>query len=155
MTSPRWLRRFQLPLFGPGPSASGPSARSSSPFAGYGSAAPTAGQARGALDEIWQRLRCAGKAAAAERIPVEADPPLKLDLRNTRVPRRVQLIAARLWRGQTTNFRSPGGGFARPVGSRTAVAADARKRRSARASSCAFATFLRIPVASRAAMAER
>jgi hypothetical protein len=24
----------------------------------------------------------------------------------------VQLIAARLWRGQTTNFRSPGGGFA-------------------------------------------
>jgi hypothetical protein len=24
----------------------------------------------------------------------------------------VQLIAARLWRGQTRNFRSPGGGFA-------------------------------------------
>jgi len=24
----------------------------------------------------------------------------------------VQLIAARLWAGQTTNFRTPGGGFA-------------------------------------------
>jgi hypothetical protein len=24
----------------------------------------------------------------------------------------VQLIAARLWQGQTTNFRTPGGGFA-------------------------------------------
>jgi len=24
----------------------------------------------------------------------------------------VQLLAARLWRGQTTNFRSEGGGFA-------------------------------------------
>jgi len=37
---------------------------------------------------------------------------LKLDLRNYVYDGRVQLIAARLYRGQTTNFRTPGGGFA-------------------------------------------
>ncbi len=38
--------------------------------------------------------------------------PLKLDLRNYVYDGRVQLVAARLWQGQTTNFRTPGGGFA-------------------------------------------
>ena len=37
---------------------------------------------------------------------------LKLDLRNYVYDGRVQLVAARLWQGQTTNFRTPGGGFA-------------------------------------------
>jgi hypothetical protein len=37
---------------------------------------------------------------------------LKLDVRNYVYEGRVQLIAARLYRGQTTNFRTPGGGFA-------------------------------------------
>jgi hypothetical protein len=37
---------------------------------------------------------------------------LKLDLRNYVYAGHVQLIAARLWQGQTTNFRTPGGGFA-------------------------------------------
>lgn len=37
---------------------------------------------------------------------------LKVDLRNYVYAGRVQLVAARLWRGQTTNFRTPGGGFA-------------------------------------------
>ncbi len=36
----------------------------------------------------------------------------KLDLRHYVYDRQVQLIAARLWRGQTTNFRTPGGGMA-------------------------------------------
>ncbi|MFZ2628392.1 MAG: hypothetical protein WAX67_05860 [Rugosibacter sp.] len=40
--------------------------------------------------------------------PVE----LKIDLRNYVYAGHVQLIAARLWAGQTTNFRTPGGGFA-------------------------------------------
>lgn len=40
--------------------------------------------------------------------PVE----LKIDLRNYVYAAHVQLIAARLWAGQTTNFRTPGGGFA-------------------------------------------
>lgn len=37
---------------------------------------------------------------------------LKLDLRNYVYDGQIQLVAARLWQGQTTNFRTPGGGFA-------------------------------------------
>ena len=37
---------------------------------------------------------------------------LKVDLRNYVYAGRIQLVAARLWQGQTTNFRTPGGGFA-------------------------------------------
>lgn len=48
-----------------------------------------------------RRLRVAGA-------PVE----LKMDLRNYVYRGRLQLLAARLYQGQTTNFRTPGGGFA-------------------------------------------
>ena len=37
---------------------------------------------------------------------------LKLDLRNFVYRDGVQLVSARLYQGQTTNFRTPGGGFA-------------------------------------------
>ena len=37
---------------------------------------------------------------------------LKLDLRNYVYAGRVQLLTSRLYQGQTTNFRTPGGGFA-------------------------------------------
>ena len=37
---------------------------------------------------------------------------MKLDLRNYVYKGGVQLVSARLWQGQTTNFRTPGGGFA-------------------------------------------
>ena len=37
---------------------------------------------------------------------------LKVDFRNFTYDGRVQLMAARLYQGQTTNFRTPGGGFA-------------------------------------------
>ena len=37
---------------------------------------------------------------------------LKMDLRNYAYRGEVQLVTARLYRGQTTNFRTPGGGFA-------------------------------------------
>ena len=37
---------------------------------------------------------------------------LKMDLRNYVYRDEVQLVTARLYRGQTTNFRTPGGGFA-------------------------------------------
>jgi hypothetical protein len=37
---------------------------------------------------------------------------LKMDLRNYVYDDEVQLVAARLYQGQTTNFRTPGGGFA-------------------------------------------
>ena len=39
-------------------------------------------------------------------------PILKVDLRNYVYDGEVVLIAARLYQGQTTNFRTPGGGFA-------------------------------------------
>ena len=37
---------------------------------------------------------------------------LKVDIRNYTYDGRVMLVAARLYQGQTTNFRTPGGGFA-------------------------------------------
>jgi hypothetical protein len=37
---------------------------------------------------------------------------LKFDLRNYAYEDHVQLVAARLYQGQTTNFRTPSGGFA-------------------------------------------
>ena len=37
---------------------------------------------------------------------------LKMDLRNYVYRGEVQLVTARLYQGQTTNFRTPGGGFA-------------------------------------------
>lgn len=49
----------------------------------------------------------------SERIAAaENEGPLKLDVRNYAYAGEVQLLAARLWRGQTTNFRTAGGGFA-------------------------------------------
>jgi hypothetical protein len=47
----------------------------------------------------------------------ETDQPieLKLDLRNYVYHGQVQSICARLYQGQTTNFRTPGGGFAQVV----------------------------------------
>lgn len=47
------------------------------------------------------------------RVAVEGEPvDLKMDLRNYVYRGEVQLVTARLYRGQTTNFRTPGGGFA-------------------------------------------
>jgi hypothetical protein len=42
----------------------------------------------------------------------EAEQALKYDVRNFVYQGEVQLLAARLYQGQTTNFRTPGGGFA-------------------------------------------
>jgi len=50
-------------------------------------------------------------AAPGER-RLSHDQPLKFDLRNYSYDAEVQLVAARLYQGQTTNFRTPGGGFA-------------------------------------------
>jgi hypothetical protein len=50
----------------------------------------------------------------SERLLKSSDTPqaLKMDLRNYVYSGEVQLLAARLYQGQTTNFRTPGGGFA-------------------------------------------
>jgi hypothetical protein len=87
------------------------------PAAGYGSKAAYRG------DKITKRVFeevLAGSYIAQALVPPssrtlrvgEAPVELKLDLRNYVYNGHVQLIAARLWQGQTTNFRTPGGGFA-------------------------------------------
>jgi hypothetical protein len=87
------------------------------PAAGYGSKAAYRG------DKITKRVFedvLAGSYIAQALVPPssrtlrvgEAPVELKLDLRNYVYAGHVQLIAARLWQGQTTNFRTPGGGFA-------------------------------------------
>ena len=44
--------------------------------------------------------------------PKKEAEPLKYDVRCYVYRGEIQLIAARLYQGQTTNFRTPGGGFA-------------------------------------------
>ena len=87
------------------------------PAAGYGSKAAYRGDkmTRRVFEEV-----LAGSYIAQALVPPssrtlrvgEAPVELKLDLRNYVYAGHVQLIAARLWQGQTTNFRTPGGGFA-------------------------------------------
>ena len=87
------------------------------PAAGYGSKAAYRG------DKLTKRVFeeiLAGNYIAQALVPpssrtlaVEGAPAeFKLDLRNYVYAGQVQLIAARVWQGQTTNFRTPGGGFA-------------------------------------------
>lgn len=90
------------------------------PASGFGSRAAYRGDkiTRGVFEEV-----LAGDYIAQRLVPpgarrlsvggVETD--LKMDLRCYVYRGRVQLTAARLYRGQTTNFRTPGGGFAAVV----------------------------------------
>jgi hypothetical protein len=87
------------------------------PAAGHGAKAVYRGDklTRG----VWQQI-IAGDYVAQELAPpgervVDADAarePLKADIRLYTYDGAVLLAAARLYRGQTTNFRTPGGGFA-------------------------------------------
>lgn len=61
-------------------------------------------------DYVAQRLAAPGERSVTL---VEAEPTaLKFDVRCYVYQGEVQLIAARMYQGQTTNFRTPGGGFA-------------------------------------------
>ena len=91
------------------------------PAAGFGSKAAYRGDkiTRRVFDEILAGSNSAEYVAqalvppSARRLQVEGEAvALKLDLRNYVYDGRVQLVAARLYQGQTTNFRTPGGGFA-------------------------------------------
>jgi biotin carboxyl carrier protein len=91
------------------------------PAAGYGSKAAYRGDkmTKGVFAEIVGGLATAPYIAQALVPPSSrhvdvggAAVELKLDLRTYVYDSRVQLVAARLWQGQTTNFRTPGGGFA-------------------------------------------
>jgi len=90
------------------------------PAAGYGSKAAYRGDklTRRVFEEILQ-----GDYVAQELVPpserlLEVDGQavaLKLDLRQFVYRAKIQLTVARLYQGQTTNFRTPGGGFASVV----------------------------------------
>ncbi|QTQ34080.1 hypothetical protein [Aromatoleum bremense] len=90
------------------------------PASGFGSRATYRGDklTRRVFDEI-----LAGDYIAQRLVPPGARrlsvggvaTDLKMDLRNYVYRGRVQLLVARLYRGQTTNFRTPGGGFAAVV----------------------------------------
>jgi hypothetical protein len=68
---------------------------------------------------VWQEILSANYVAQALVAPSErrlevdsAETDLKLDVRAYVYGGAIQLVAARLYEGQTTNFRTPGGGFA-------------------------------------------
>jgi hypothetical protein len=85
------------------------------PAAGYGSRAAYRGDklTRRAWEDILAGDFVAQALVAPGERPVAADAPaLKFDLRNYVYDGAVQWVAARLYQGQTTNFRTPGGGFA-------------------------------------------
>ncbi len=87
------------------------------PAAGYGSKATYRGDKL--TKRVWEEMAKSTYVAQALVAPSErhvADIPtataLKADVRNYAYAGVVKLVAARLYQGQTTNFRTPGGGFA-------------------------------------------
>jgi hypothetical protein len=87
------------------------------PFAGYGSRAAYRGDKL--TKRVWEDILAGDYVAQAlvqpgERVisPAEPAQTLKFDLREYVYDGQVQWVAARLYQGQTTNFRTPGGGFA-------------------------------------------
>ena len=87
------------------------------PSAGYGSKAAYRGDklTKGVFAAIAQGGYVAqALVPPSERwLPVDGvERALKVDVRNYAYDGAVQLVSARLYQGQTTNFRTPGGGFA-------------------------------------------
>ena len=87
------------------------------PAAGYGSKAAYRGDKL--TKRVWEQILAGDYIAQAlvapgERLVVDPQPAhaLKFDVRNYVYQGAVQFVTARLYQGQTTNFRTPGGGFA-------------------------------------------
>lgn len=85
------------------------------PAAGFGSRAAYRGDKL--TRRVWDEIRRGDYVAQAlipptERRVPDGEAPLKFDVRNYVYDGEVQLLAARLYQGQTTNFRTTGGGFA-------------------------------------------
>lgn len=87
------------------------------PFAGYGGKAAYRGDKL--THRVWNEIAAGGYIAQAWVAPGERTisggemaQVLKFDVRNYVYGGQVQSLAARLYQGQTTNFRTPGGGFA-------------------------------------------
>ncbi|HBA65597.1 MAG TPA: hypothetical protein DCZ48_05345, partial [Methylococcaceae bacterium] len=90
------------------------------PAKGYGSKAAYRGDklTRRVFGEILEGDYVAQRWVAPSERHLEVDDAVmgfKLDLRNYVYNGQVQLVSARLYQGQTTNFRTPGGGFAQVV----------------------------------------
>ena len=86
------------------------------PAAGYGSKAAYRGEklTRGTWEQILNGDYVAQEevAPSERRVDAATEAALKIDVRAYVYDGAIQLLAARLYRGQTTNFRTPGGGFA-------------------------------------------
>jgi hypothetical protein len=85
------------------------------PAAGFGSRAAYRGDKL--TRRVWEEILRGDYVAQAlippaERCVPDGEAPLKFDVRNYVYDGDVQLLAARLYQGQTTNFRTTGGGFA-------------------------------------------
>ncbi len=87
------------------------------PATGFGSRAAYRGDKL--TRRVWQEILAGDYVAQAivtpgERVISSESPQqtLKFDVRNYVYEGQVQWLAARLYQGQTTNFRTPGGGFA-------------------------------------------
>ena len=87
------------------------------PAAGYGSKATYRGDKL--TKRVWEEMAAGSYVAQALVAPSErnvvgdvAPTTLKADLRCYAYAGEVKLVTARLYQGQTTNFRTPGGGFA-------------------------------------------
>ena len=90
------------------------------PAAGFGSKAAYRGDK--VTKRVFEEIMAGDYVAQALALPSAVSvavagemTELKADLRNYVYRGAVQLVAARLYQGQTTNFRTPGGGFARVV----------------------------------------
>ena len=87
------------------------------PSSGFGSKAAYRGDK--ITRKVWSEILSADYVAqdivppSARTISIDGrTESMKVDLRNYTYEGLVQLVAARLYKGQTTNFRTPGGGFA-------------------------------------------
>jgi hypothetical protein len=87
------------------------------PAAGYGGRAAYRGDKL--TKRVWEEILAGDYVAQAimlpgQRVTGSQENPglLKFDIRSYAYDGKVQLTAARLYQGQTTNFRTPGGGFA-------------------------------------------
>ncbi|MGE5241087.1 MAG: hypothetical protein ACM3NI_05510 [Bacteroidota bacterium] len=87
------------------------------PAAGFGARAAYRGDKL--TRRVWDEITAGNYVAQEQIAPSErrlrqndVEAALKLDIRAYVYDGAVQLLAARLYQGQTTNFRTPGGGFA-------------------------------------------
>lgn len=83
------------------------------PICGYGSKGAYRGDK--ITHRVWQNILQSGDYIAQEYIPPSEQHHLKVDIRVYTYNAKCLLFVARLYTGQTTNFRTAGGGFAKII----------------------------------------